>query len=178
MKPSKYALPVIAALSLALTLFGAGSATAAWSVEPGRFPHTQALTDGKLTVTVTNTTDIPAGCALSVYRAADASAVANMTRVMNEFYAGQATSADLLAARALIAQGQYTDLTMNSMMAGGTSHQFTWNSRRTDTSYTVLQNCTANDEAGTVIWGVSSYVVSGSGARGSGGTGSLGSLFG
>lgn len=178
MKRTTFALSLAAAAaSVALATVGVGTADAAWTVEPGKFAHTQTLNNGTLTVNITNTTAIPAGCGLSVYKAADAATVAEMATAMNNYYVGPGTLADIAAARAKLSQAQFTDLTNDTPIQPGATATYKWDSKRSDTSYTVLQNCSANDQAGTVIWGASSYVVNGTGVSSGIGTGSLDSLL-
>ncbi|NDK90055.1 hypothetical protein GYA93_10745 [Gordonia desulfuricans] len=166
-----------AAASVTLATVGVGTAEAAWTVEPGKFTHTQSLVDGTLTLAITNTTTIPSGCAVSVYKASDAAAVAEMATAMNNYYGGTGTTTAITAARAKISQAQFVDLTAEDTTPAGGTETYTWNSKRADSSYTVLQNCAANDQAGTVVWGVSSYVVNGTGVSSGIGTGSLDSLL-
>ncbi len=157
---------------------GAGDAHAAWSVEPGKFTHSQTLSDGVLTVKVTNTTAIKAGCPLSVYKGSDIAAVQEMAEAVNAYSGGTGTTAAISAARAKISSAQFTDLLTDGPVAAGTTATATWNSGRSDTSYSVFQNCAASDDQGTVIWGAQAYLVTGTGASSGGiGTGSLGSLL-
>ena len=170
---------LIAALAAAATTATAtvGAANAAWSVEPGKFVHTQELANGVLTVNVTNTTGNAAGCPLSIYPGVDIGPAQEMAEAMNAYYAGTGTTAAVSAARAKFSASQFTDLLADVQIPADQTQVATWDSGRADTSYTVFQNCAASDNAGTVVWGAQAYLVSGTGAPTGMGSGSLGSLF-
>lgn len=157
---------------------GTGHADAAWSVDPSKFTHSASLADGVLTVTVTNTTALPAKCSLGVSKGSAAGASANFASLSNKWYSGEGTYDDLVAAAAPVMAAKLTDLEPDSPLPAGGKEVFTWKSGRSDTSYAVLQLCSAYDGAGNVVWGNSSYLVTGTGVGTSlPGTGSLGSLF-
>lgn len=167
----------IGTLGLAL---GSGEASAGvYTIDKSRFSHVQSLTDGTLTVSVTNGTTIPMGCAISIYKAGDLAAVQELADASNAYYEGTGPLSDITAARAKLSAPQLKDLQNDSPIAAGKKYTGTWTSNRADSSYAVFQNCVATDQAGTNIAAAQGYAVTGGGKSTGGiGTGSLGNLFG
>ncbi|GAB85625.1 hypothetical protein RVF83_08200 [Gordonia rubripertincta] len=171
------------AAAAAMTFSGSGGASAA-ALLPSYFPHTQSLSDGTVTVKVTNGTSKTTKCQLSVHDASKKSQLEGRAAAVNVLLGFGLESDTLAEARQDAAAGALKIVWTNkSILKDGTATA-TWKSGRTDTSYAIYQECTSPDPLlGLTYNGVAQvYLVNGTGkspdSPDDSGNGSLGGLFG
>ncbi len=171
------------AAAAAMTFSGSGGASALVLL-PSAFPHTQSLSNGTVTVKVTNTTSKTTKCQLSVHDASKKSQLELRAAAVNTLLAAGIESTVLAEARRDAAEGALKAVWTNKSILKNGSSTATWNSGRTDTSYAIYQECTSPDSLlGLTYNGVAQvYLVNGTGkspdAPDDSGNGSLGGLFG
>lgn len=167
----------------AMAFSGSGEASAA-TLLPSYFPHTQSLSDGTVTVKVTNGTSKTTKCQLSVHEASKKSQLEARATAVNLLLAAGIESSVLADARQDAAAGALKVVWTNKSISKDGSATATWKSGRTDTSYTIYQECTSPDPLlGLTVNGVAQvYTVTGTGkspdSPDDSGNGSLGGLFG
>ncbi|VFA88527.1 Uncharacterised protein [Gordonia paraffinivorans] len=177
------------AASAAVVFAGNGEASAALLL-PSAYPHAQTLTDGTLSLTVTNSTTKTATCWVSIHDASKESQLDLRAAAVNAILGTGIPSSLLDNARADAAQGALEILWDARTIAKDASATGTWNSNRANTSYAIYQECTTPDPVtGLTINGLAQvYKVTGTGKPADGpggddgpdnsGNGSLSGLFG
>ncbi|MFV3114824.1 hypothetical protein ACNI4G_12935 [Gordonia amicalis] len=143
---------------------GSGEASAALLL-PSSYPHTQSLSNGAVTVNVTNETSKTATCWLSVHDASKENQLTLRAAAVNAIIASGIESAVLDSARADAAEGALRVVWSGVSIAKDASSTGTWVSNRTDTSYAIYQECTTPDPVlGLTINGLAQvYTVTGTG---------------
>lgn len=170
---------IAAAAAVAFT--GSGEASALTLLTS--FDHTETLSNGKLTVKVKNDTLSTATCWVSVHDASKELELIGDAAAVNTLLGTGIPSGLLDSARADAAQGALKILADGSKVLPTLSMTKTWDSKRSDTSYAIYQECTVPGPLNTVNGMARVYKVTGSGhdpdaPGGDSSGGSLGDLLG